>query len=195
MELKLLLCDVLSKQGTRVILGVLPLFLLAYWNYDIYKYRKIPHELIGKTDSIINRNNQENEMAKVLIGIVVIFICCHGIRIFLNAYNAFTLRHGTLESVLCMLLENYFGYPFWISILHEFKDLMLVINSSMNMIIYCYLNSNFRRNIFKCCKRCSWEIQGKESETKKRTNNSKKKEDRIIWNPTYDLNKSSIYQS
>ena len=154
-----------------VVLGVLPLFLLAYWNYNIYKYRKIPQVLTGKTESMINRNNQENEMAKVLIGIVVIFVCCHAIRIFLNAYNAFTLKHGTLETVLCMLLGKEFGYSFWISILHEFNDLMLVINSSMNMIIYCCLNSNFRRNMFKCCKRCSCEKQDKESETKKTEQN------------------------
>ena len=180
--------------GTLVVLGVLPLFLLAYWNYNIYKYRKIPHDLTEKTDSMIHRNNQENEMTKVLIGIVVIFVCCHATRIFLNAYMASTLKHGTLESVLCMLLGKEFGYPFWISILHEFKDLMLVVNSSMNIVIYCCLNSNFRTSMSKCCKRCSKEIHGKESEAIKHNNDNKNKEDRIIWNPTYDFKKSSIYQ-
>ena len=122
--------------GTLLVLGIVPLILLAYWNYNIYKYRKPPPDLTGRTHSLENREDKNSDVTKVLVGIVAFFVFCHALRIFLNAYNASTLNHGTLKSVICMLLEKDL-YPIWISILIEFKDLMLVINSSMNMVIYC----------------------------------------------------------
>ena len=176
--------------ATLIVLGILPLILLSYWNLNIYKGITHSLNLTGKTQNIQNRDNQEKEMARVLIGIVVMFILCHTLRIYLDIYDATTLKHGTLEVWLCMSLGEEGLPPQWKLILTEIKELMLVINSSVNMVIYCCLNSTFRKNFFSWCKKKN----RKPSKcTVEKETSVKKKDEQIIWNPNFDRQKSSIY--
>ena len=56
-----------------LILGIIPLSLLAYWNYIIYKYMKSAPEVLRRCSNAHARLGEEKELAKVLIGIVVTF--------------------------------------------------------------------------------------------------------------------------
>ena len=141
-----------------LILGIIPLGLLAYWNYIIYKYMKSTPEVLRQCSNAHARVGEEKELAKVLIGIVVTFVCCHIIRIILNFYDAMVwkdvLKHG------CKPTEVDILFPLWVVILENISHVMLSINSSVNIIIYCCLNAKFRKKIsnlqtYFCFKRIS----------------------------------------
>ena len=133
-----------------LLLGIIPLILLAYWNYNIYKHMKSSSNLVEQNSETTrlytqSRNNQENELAKVLIGIVIMFVCCHALRFFINFYEAIIIKR-----LIWCHSKRQNGFSLWFLIAVDIKELMLVINSSTNMIIYCCLNSNFRQQLLKC---------------------------------------------
>ena len=131
--------------ATLLVLGIIPMILLAYWNYIIYQHIKTSsdwqeehsHRSTGSA-----RQKQENEFAKVLIGIVVTFVCCHILRIILNFHEAIVIK-----DLMACDSEGKEGLSLWPQITNEFNKLMLVLNSSVNMIIYCCLNSKLRNFI------------------------------------------------
>ena len=134
--------------ATLVVLGILPLILLAYWNFNIYKQIKSVSSWAEQNASRPSRSHQENELARVLIGIVITFVCCHALRILLNFHEAITIK-----DIMACHAKGKEGIPLWPQITNEFSKLMLVTNSSANIIIYCCLNSNFRKNIMSCFKK------------------------------------------
>lgn len=128
-----------------VILGIVPLALLVYYNYNIYKELKSPPNVFQDNETTAIRCSQEKDLARVLIGIVIIFICCHVLRIFLNFYEMVVIKNA---------MRCYSpGKPIfarWFMILDQFNYLMTVINSSVNLIVYCCLNTSFRRGVLSC---------------------------------------------
>ena len=138
--------------ATLLVTGIIPLGLLTYWNSIIYKKIKSSsrwHEQHSRRS--VRRTNgqrQENEFAKVLIGIVITFVCSHSLRVILNFHEAI----GTKNTLLC--IENgRDGVPFWILMTNELNKLLLVTNSSVNIIIYGCLNSKFRKTLLQKRKR------------------------------------------
>ena len=115
-------------------------------------------EVLRQCSNAHTRVGEEKELAKVLIGIVVTFVCCHIIRIILNFYDAMVwkdvLKHG------CKPTEVDILFPLWVMILENISHVMLSIASSVNIIIYCCLNAKFRKKIsnlqnYFCWKRIS----------------------------------------
>ena len=134
--------------ATLLVTGVVPLTLLAYWNYTIYKNIKSSSTMFvqNSTRSVRQRNGQrqENEFAKAFIGIVVAFVFSHSLRVVLNFQEAI----NTKAALLC--IENgKEGVPFWVLITNEFNKLLLVVNSSANIIIYFCMNSKFRQRFLR----------------------------------------------
>ena len=119
-----------------ILLGIIPLTLLAYFNCMIYKGMKLPSFLSQQENVKEKRRMQESELATVLIGIVVVFVSSHILRIFLNVS----------EMIMVQDVINP-CYPTWCQVAQTFNDLFLALNSSSNMIIYCCLNSTFRKHI------------------------------------------------
>ena len=117
-----------------LLLGIIPFSLLAYFNYKIYKGMSLPSFLSEQENVKEKRRMQESDLAIVLIGIVVVFVLSHVLRIFLNVYEWI---HGMDQQYDTTCLE----------LTKVFNDLFLVLNSSCNMIIYCCLNSTFRKSI------------------------------------------------
>ena len=126
--------------GRLIVLGVVPFILLAYFNYTIYIGMKLPTNLGQQADVREKRRMQESELVVVLVGIVVVFICSNIVRISLNMYETIALDKIMLNREKC---EHYI--PTWFYIAQAVNDLFLVMNSSANMIIYCCLNSKFRK--------------------------------------------------
>ena len=76
------------------VLGVIPVSLLAYFNCVIYLKIKPPTILLhaedcvgGSTSRISSCTNHEKDLARVLIGIVIMFILCHILRLIINFYE------------------------------------------------------------------------------------------------------------
>ena len=69
----------------------------------------------------------------MLIFIVVVFIVCHSIRSIINTYECVQLTlHGKLEN-----------WPGWIEILVHINHFALVVNSSVNFLVYCCKDEKF----------------------------------------------------
>ena len=107
---------------------------------------KLPPSLDQLNQSGVSRSNQETDLARVLIGIVITFIFCHSLRIILNFIDMITAQEE------CWNVPGKHVIPSWAEIAVSFNKLMLIVNSSANMIIYFCLNAAFRRQISACYK-------------------------------------------
>ena len=129
-----------------LVLGISPLISLVYLNWKIYKGVKSPASLFEEQDK--RQQKKENELAKVLIGIVMLFIICHTFRVAVEIDNM----------VGSNLLEECYkrGLPdstLWVLVVDPLSEFMMVFNCAANMVVYCCLNANFRKLIFPCIKR------------------------------------------
>ena len=89
------------------------------------------------------RRNQEKELAKVLIGIVILFICCHTLRVITDFYEMVNIKH-----ILRCNNAGKVGVSSWIIPLNNFSKLMIATNSSVSMVVYCLTNIRFRKKMF-----------------------------------------------
>ena len=128
-----------------IILGIIPLSSLIYFNWKIYKGIKFPPTLLQQDDDRKRRREQDYDLAKVLIGIVVTFISCHTFRVVIEFHNI--MVHG--EAFECAK-AGLRVFSMWSILIDYLSDFMLGLNSSVNMIIYCCLNSTFRKSFFPC---------------------------------------------
>ena len=122
-------------------LGVIPLVLLAYFNKKIHAAIKLPPNIELQGDEEIACINREKRLSRVLMKIVIVFIVCHTPRIIWHIYNATNYK----SIVYCTLQNptNSGQYP-WSSILALLYDMFIVINSSVNTVVYCSANDKFR---------------------------------------------------
>ena len=130
-----------------LVLGIIPFTLLAYFNYNIYSSIRLPPILRENSNVSKERCNQEKDQARVFIAIVVKFIVCHALRVFINFYETIVIKNA----MACQKNgQGVHGFPPWIIITIDFSQVMIVLNCSFNMAIYCYLNTNFRKQILTC---------------------------------------------
>ena len=127
--------------ATLLILGIIPLSLLVFFNYMIYQQIKSPPPLL-EDQARARRLNQERDLARILIAIVTTFILCHLLRLFLNIHETVIIK----EVEACFSAKQN-GIPPWVLIVDSVSSLMVVINSSVNMVIYCAYKPTVRRQI------------------------------------------------
>ena len=150
------------------ITGIIPVFLLAFFNFFIGKGMKkfVQQRSTRRHQSLLRKSKndiQEEQEDKnqrtqtiILFAIVIIFILCHSLRIILNIED-FVIHRTTMED-----LKNScrYGQPFWVLISHPISETLLKLNSSVNFFIYCAFNNCFRkamRNRFSCVfSLCTW---------------------------------------
>ena len=100
---------------------------------------------VKSTSCSVKRKDEEN-LSMVFVGIVTIFLLCHSLKIVLNFYDGIFGKVGATS---------------WNRIGGYFSNFLIVLNSAINMIIYCILNRKFRnhflnamRNMLPCFKKC-----------------------------------------
>ena len=96
-----------------LVMMIIPLTLLIYWNFNIYRHTKTTSGFLEETLNEQNRRKQETELANVLIGIVIFFIVCHSPRIFISvheilAYNSVCGMERKYRNLLNQLMMNKF---------------------------------------------------------------------------------------
>ena len=101
------------------------------------------------------QNNEENggggkqnqcqstdyNLAMILAGIVIVFCICHSLRVFLAFYYVSVVERTNQ----CTEKGEETSHPFRLYIISALNHLMLVVNSSINFIIYCAVGSKFRK--------------------------------------------------
>ena len=110
-----------------IFMSFIPFVALSVLNFSIFKsYRRM------------SQNYSDTTMAGFLFSIVIIFLCCHSIRFGLNVYEGSQMvYYGTILkwNWLCDLLAKC-------------SQLLLAINSSVNIIIYTAKDIKFRQSLF-----------------------------------------------
>ena len=118
-------------------LGAIPLAILIYYNARIYYAIKLPPNIELQAEDEISSINREKRLSKVLLGIVVVFNVCHAPRIIWYIYNAYNYK----SIANCPIhYPHTTGQSSWTYVLGLIYDLFLVINSSVNTIVYCAIN-------------------------------------------------------
>ena len=126
---------------TPVFLGILPFGALIVFNCAIYHKIKLPAELIPEHRKVNKRRlEKEINLARILVWIVSTFILCHGIRLFIDIHEM-----SVIDKIQNCSRPS--KVPPWLRVLLCISKLMVVINSSINMIIYCCLSPRFRKLI------------------------------------------------
>ena len=148
-----------------IVSGVVPFALLIYFNTTIYKAIKknvnlrrrltLSRPIISRLTSVqsldiestgncslatspgslvLTKGNTmttktEDNLSMVFVVIVTVFLCCNSMKFVLNFYDGFLGKIGaTRGSRIAASISN----------------LLIVLNSSMNMVIYCIMNAKFR---------------------------------------------------
>ena len=86
-----------------------------------------------------SRRGSNDNLSIVLMVIVVSFLVCNSLRISLNMHEITVIKEITL--CRCTSLG---GFPVHVIFLGFVSQVMLVLNSAINMIIYCLCNTEFR---------------------------------------------------
>ena len=134
--------------ATFFVIGLIPLTLISYYNFNVYKGMKLRLKIAEDRQRKISnisfreRSAHEHDSAKVLGGIVLLFMICHSLRLLLNFYEMIFIKH-----VLDCISSKQVGFPTWFFITKSFSDLMIIINSSVNVIIYGTFHSAARSQI------------------------------------------------
>ena len=76
--------------------------------------------------SILSRRRRNRVITWMLIGIIVVNVVCHTGEIFLSVYEMIDLFDGKRER-----------FPDWARNMITVNHLLLVVNSSINFLIYC----------------------------------------------------------
>ena len=130
-----------------VILGIIPLLVMTYLIFAILRtFRQQSYDLTNTSDeessiSLQNRNREDElSAAKMTIAIAVVFLICHGIRTFVQIFIG-----------SCELIDTCNGAG-WHPIMLSLNNFFIILKSSINIIIYCFVCKRFRR---KCTEKAN----------------------------------------
>ena len=90
----------------------------------------------------------EDHLAFVFLVIVIAFFICHLPRIILSIHEMWTVN----ITIKCAQ-RGHWSFPIWALIMSQFSHFLLVINSSINCLIYCLLSSRFRKIVAQYAKK------------------------------------------
>ena len=182
-----------------LITAVIPLFSVIYLNVNIYvkfkrflrrqpQFRQINSSSTDETiqqQHITSRQRQEKDsfiqQTWVLFSIVLLFVLCHILRIILNIEEFLYLdvRKVAKENKNCEWLQ------YWAILASVISHLLLQINSSVNIVIYCSFNHSFRDELWGLLRKITKLLEEKTTSSSETTNQhyisstDKKKSDNV----------------
>ena len=116
----------------------------------------IPLQHLTRRESIILRSTGHRYVRRrreksiiILVSIVLIFVICHTYRLSLRLYELAHPQNNTLDHFRYCRKAGLHHIPVAFYVLLNFHHLFLVINSSVNCIIYCCIGKEFRSHMLK----------------------------------------------
>ncbi len=85
------------------------------------------------------RRRAEDNLAKVFMGFILVFLLCHSPRILLDIHELLTL-----DAANVCRKAGLKGFPAWSLVAVQSSHVLLVLNSATNILVYCGLSSKFR---------------------------------------------------
>lgn len=138
-----------------IVTALVPIVVLVFCNSKIFfELRKSRKEMSVSSRRSNNQDQQEanpdHNLAMILAGIVMVFAVCHFFRFFLAFYHVSIAE----RTKICHEQGRETAHPPWLYIISALNHLMLMVNSSINFIIYCAVGSKFRQAVMaKLCGR------------------------------------------
>ena len=103
-------------------------------------------------DATITRSRKRKEKsAIILVAIVLVFILCHTYRLTVEVYRLSYPENILKDTFEVCFDRQQYVIPFLLLIFHYLHFLFLTINSSVNFIIYCGVDQEFRRQVSRLC--------------------------------------------
>ena len=89
--------------------------------------------------TLSNYNTNEN-LAPILFGVVIVFVICNSLRVILNIYDS-----SVVEDIIECEKKKMGRYPpAWILCTISVSHFLLMVNSSVNFLVYCVAGKRFR---------------------------------------------------
>ncbi|CAB4067276.1 unnamed protein product [Lepeophtheirus salmonis] len=120
-----------SQEAWLMVIGIVPFFLLIYFNYKIYqdvKDRNVTRQRRTSTHTLPQRISKHVGNKKITLQLF-------SWELYLLIREAFICQKKGLHS-----------FPVWLLLTSGFSHVLLVINSSVNMFLYIFLNESFRKH-------------------------------------------------
>ena len=130
---------------------VLPFTLLVYFYVRMYigmkhfkkRQPSLRKELNQSTSNDATNNHRDGyEQSVIIIGLVLLFISCHILRVILNIQELVYFEWSSVD-----IARGCYGVKFWAMILVPISEFMLLTNSSANFFIYFLFYKDFRNLI------------------------------------------------
>ena len=103
------------------------LWMVVPYDYDNGHQQMNPcFRLTRSHNRMCSRKRRDSTTVALMFSIVLVFLCCHFCKLFLNLY----------EAVQMIQFRTIKYWPTWADKLTRWNHLMLVINSSSNIFIY-----------------------------------------------------------
>ena len=90
---------------------------------------------------------RREKSARILITIVLTFLFCHTFRFVIKAYEVTHPSHSTYEHHVYCLHHQKLHIPVILHVMLSLSHFLLVVNSSVNFIIYCCVGKRFRKEL------------------------------------------------
>lgn len=84
----------------------------------------------------------------LLISIVLVFVVCHAFRLVVQIYDISLSAHVTEAHFLHCHSQDRFHVPVFFRFLLIAMHIFIIINSSVNFILYCLVAKDFRKRFF-----------------------------------------------
>ncbi len=93
----------------------------------------------ASTAAADSRRRAEDRLAVVSMGFILVFLCCHSLRLALDIHELLTL-----EAANACRAAGRRGVPTWALCAVHVSHILLVLNAATNILVYCGLSSRFR---------------------------------------------------
>ena len=131
--------------------------MLTYLNYSLFR----TIQCLGLSPEA--GQSRDQGIAAMLILVVLVFGLCNVIRIVINVYevrveNTIHIEQHLLQVALVIQGLGDGDWPDWCSQLSQVSNILLVLNSSVNIVIYCWnwiISTKFYRVSFPLLVRMS----------------------------------------
>jgi hypothetical protein len=109
--------------------------------------------------TVTRRRKRKEKSTIILVAIVLVFILCHTYRLTVGVYRLIYPDNILKDNFEVCYDRQQYTIPVLLHIFHNLHFLFLTINSSVNFIIYCGVDQEFRRqvslllscfSVFKC---------------------------------------------
>lgn len=90
---------------------------------------------------------RREKSALILVSIVLIFLFCHTFRLVIQAYEVTHPSHSTAEHHDFCSQRGRFHVPVAFYVMLSASHLLLVVNSSINFLVYCCVGKSFRAEL------------------------------------------------